>query len=93
MVSLLLTARPLNVPPLMVISAAAKPVGASLKVKVMVAVWPVARVEALLVMARVGATVSILIVLSVNTNSSKLVTVKFVSASETDLMTTFCVLI
>ena len=62
MVLVLLTARALIAPPVVVVSLAAKPVGASLKVKVMVAVWPVARVEALLVIARVGASVSILIV-------------------------------
>ena len=53
-VSLLLTARPLNVPPVVVMSLAAKPVGASLKVKVIVAVSPALRALALLVMASVG---------------------------------------
>ena len=40
MVLLLLTARALIAPPVVVMSLAEKPVGASLKVKVMVAVWP-----------------------------------------------------
>ena len=60
MVSVLLTVGVPSVPPVVVTSDAAKPVGASLKVKVMVAVWPDARVVALLVMARVGASVSML---------------------------------
>ena len=62
MVLVLLTVGVPSVPPVVVTSDAANPVGASLKVKVMVAVWPDARVEALLVIARVGAKVSILIV-------------------------------
>ena len=62
MVSALLTARALIAPPVVVMSLAAKPVGASLKVKVMVAVSPALRALALLVIVRVGATVSILIV-------------------------------
>ena len=39
-------------------SAAAKPVGASEKVKLMVAVWPAASVLVLLLIERVGPTVS-----------------------------------
>ena len=62
MVLLLLTARALNVPPVVVTSDAANPVGASLKVKVMVAVSPALRALALLVIVRVGASVSMLIV-------------------------------
>ena len=62
MVLVLLTVGALIAPPVVEMSLAAKPVGASLKVKVMVAVWPDARVAALLVMARVGARVSILMV-------------------------------
>ena len=62
MVSLLLTARALKVPPVVVMSLAAKPVGASLKVKVMVAVSPALTALALLVIVRVGASVSMLIV-------------------------------
>ena len=58
MESVLLTARPDSVPPLVVMSEATKPVGASLKVKVMVAVSPEMRLETSLVMARVGAAVS-----------------------------------
>ena len=58
MESVLLTARPDSVPPLVVMSEAAKPLGASLKVKVMVAVWPAIRLETSLVIARVGAVVS-----------------------------------
>ena len=61
MVLVLLTARALIAPPVVVMSLAAKPVGASLKVKVMVAVSPALRALALLVMANVGASVSILI--------------------------------
>ena len=62
MVLVLLTVGVPSVPPVVVTSDAAKPVGASLKVKVMVAVWPVTRVAALLVIARVGASVSMLMV-------------------------------
>ena len=62
MVSVLLTARLFNVPPVVVTSDAAKPVGASLKVKVIVAVSPALRALALLVIVRVGASVSILMV-------------------------------
>ena len=62
MVLVLLTARALIAPPVVVMSLAAKPVGASLKVKVMVAVSPALTALALLVMARVGASVSILMV-------------------------------
>ena len=62
MVSVLLTVGVPSVPPVVVTSDAAKPVGASLKVKVMVAVSPALRALALLVIARVGASVSMLIV-------------------------------
>ena len=62
MVLLLLTARALIAPPVVVMSLAEKPVGASLKVKVMVAVWPALTALTLLVMASVGAKVSILMV-------------------------------
>ena len=58
MVLVLLTARALIAPPVVVMSLAAKPVGASLKVKVMVAVSPALRALALLVMISVGAVVS-----------------------------------
>ena len=54
----LLTARPESAPPKVVISEEMKPLGASLNVKVMVAVPPESRVSTLLVMARVGAAVS-----------------------------------
>ena len=60
MVSVLLTVGVPSVPPVVVTSDAAKPVGASLKVKVTVAVSPALRALALLVMARVGAKVSML---------------------------------
>ena len=56
--SVVLTVGLLNVPPTVVMSLAAKPLGASLKVKVTVAVWPDAKAAALLVIARVGAVVS-----------------------------------
>ena len=62
MVLLLLTARALNAPPVVVTSDAAKPVGASLKVKVMVAVSPILSAATLLVIASVGASVSMLMV-------------------------------
>ena len=62
MVSVLLTVGVPSVPPVVVTSDAAKPVGASLKVKVMVAVSPALTALTLLVIARVGAKVSILIV-------------------------------
>ena len=62
MASLPFTAKPLSVPPVVAISSAAKPVGASLKVKVMVAVSPILTAATSLVMARVGARVSMLIV-------------------------------
>ena len=58
MESVLLTARPDSVPPLVMMSEAAKPLGASLKVKVMVVVWPAIRLETALVITRVGAAVS-----------------------------------
>ena len=58
--SVLLTARPLNVPPVVVMSPAAKPVGASLKVKEMAAVSPALRALALLVMASVGGVSSMI---------------------------------
>ena len=54
MVLVLLTVGVPSVPPVVVTSDAAKPVGASLKVKVMVAVPPALTALALLVMARVG---------------------------------------
>ena len=54
MVSVLLTIGVPSVPPVVVTSDAAKPVGASLKVKVMVAVSPALRALALLVIASVG---------------------------------------
>ena len=56
--SVLLTVGVPSVPPVVVTSAAAKPVGASQKVKVMVAVSPALRALALLVMARVGGVSS-----------------------------------
>ena len=62
MVSVLLTVGVPSVPPVVVTSDAAKPVGASLKVKVMVAVSPALTALTLLVMASVGAEVSILMV-------------------------------
>ena len=62
--SLLLTARPLNVPPVVVVSPAAKPVGASLKVKVMVAVWPAFRAATLLVIARVGWATTVVVAMA-----------------------------
>ena len=49
-----------KVPPVTKTSAAANPVGASLKVKVMVAVSPALTALTLLVMASVGARVSML---------------------------------
>ena len=49
-------------PPVVVTSDAAKPVGASLKVKVMVAVSPILSAATLLVIASVGASVSMLMV-------------------------------
>ena len=58
MVSVLLTVGVPSVPPVVVTSAAAKPVGASLKVKVMVAVSPALRALALLVIASVGGVSS-----------------------------------
>ena len=54
----MLTARPVSVPPVVVISAAAKPVGTSEKAKLMVAVWPAPRVLVLLLIETVGPTVS-----------------------------------
>ena len=48
----------LSVPPVVTISASTKPTGVSLKVNVIVAVSPAVRAVALLVMARVGARVS-----------------------------------
>ena len=48
-------------PPLVVMSAAVKPLGTSEKVKEMVAVSPALRVLALLLIATVGAMVSTLI--------------------------------
>ena len=54
----LLTVGVPSVPPVVVTSDAAKPVGASLKVKVMVAVSPALRALALLVIASVGGVSS-----------------------------------
>ena len=48
-------------PPVVTTSPASKPVGASLKLKVMTAVCPAFRALALLVIASVGATMSMLI--------------------------------
>ena len=56
------TARPVSAPPVVVTSAAVKPVGASEKVKVTVAVSPDLTAATLLVMASVGARVSMVIV-------------------------------
>ena len=50
----------LKVPPVVTISLSIKPTGASLKVKVIVAVSPALTALALLVMAKVGARVSML---------------------------------
>ena len=50
----------LKVPPVVTMSVSRKPMGASLNVKVMVAVSPALTALALLVMANVGATVSML---------------------------------
>ena len=66
MVSVLLTVGVPSVPPVVVTSDAAKPVGTSLKVKVMVAVSPALRALALLVIARVGGVASRTTVLSWN---------------------------
>ena len=49
-----------NVPPVVTMSASTKPTGASLKVKVIVAVSPALTALALLVIANVGARVSML---------------------------------
>ena len=49
-----------SVPPVVVMSASANPIGASLKVKVIVAVSPAFTAATLLVMASVGASVSML---------------------------------
>ena len=57
-----MTAKPLSVPLLVTTSPAAKPVGASLKVKLMVAVSPALSADLLLVMASVGARVSMAMV-------------------------------
>ena len=59
MLLVLLTIGVLSVPPVVV---GTPPLGASLKVKVMVAVSPALRALALLVIVRVGASVSMLIV-------------------------------
>ena len=59
--SVLLTVGVLSVPPVVVTSDAAKPVGASLNVKVMVAVWPAFRAETLLVIARVGWATTVVV--------------------------------
>ncbi len=58
MVSALLTVGVPSVPPVVVMSLAAKPVGASLKVKVMVAVSPDLTALALLLIVRVGGVSS-----------------------------------
>ena len=50
----------LSVPPMVVMSLSANPTGASLKVKVMVAVCPAIRLLTSLVMDSVGAKVSML---------------------------------
>ena len=55
---IVLTAKPDRVPPMRVMSDSIKPTGASLNVKVIVAVWPAIRLETPLVIARVGAAVS-----------------------------------
>ena len=60
MVSVLLTLKPEIAPPVVVMSEAVKPTGVSLKVKVIVAVSPALTALALLVMVRVGAKVSML---------------------------------
>ena len=52
--------RLLSVPPMVLMSPSINPVGSSLKVKVMVAVSPILRVDTLLVIASVGARVSML---------------------------------
>ncbi len=58
MVLVLLTVGVPSVPPVVVTSDAAKPAGASLKVKVMVAVSPALTALALLVIVRVGGVSS-----------------------------------
>ena len=58
MESVLLTARPDSVPPLVMMSESVKLLGASLKAKVMVAVSPVTRALRSLVIVKVGAAVS-----------------------------------
>ena len=60
MVSVLLTLRPEIAPPVVVMSEAVKPTGVSLNVKVIVAVSPDLTALALLVIDRVGAKVSML---------------------------------
>ena len=57
----MLTTKPLRLPPLVVMSAAVKPLGTSEKVKLIVAVSPAFKVLALLLIERVGARVSKLI--------------------------------
>ena len=56
------TAKPVSAPPVVVMSPAAKPVGASLNVKVTVAVSPDFTAATLLLMANVGARVSMAMV-------------------------------
>ena len=73
-----------SVPPVVVTSAAAKPVGASLKVKVMVAVSPALRALALLVIVRVGAKVSPVIATELLTTLA--LPVEFVNAPAATLM-------
>ena len=58
MESVLLTARPDSVPPLVMMSESVKPLGASLKVKVMLAVSPLTRALRSLAIVKVGAAVS-----------------------------------
>ena len=58
MESVLLTAKPDSVPPLVMMSESVKPLGASLKAKVILAVSPVTRALWSLVIVKVGAAVS-----------------------------------
>ena len=84
MLSVLLTVGVPSVPPVVVTSAAAKPVGASLKVKVMVAVSPALRALALLVIATVGAKVSPVIATELLTTLA--LPLEFVNAPAATLM-------
>ena len=56
----LLTTKPLMLPPLVVMSAAVKPLGTSEKVKLIVAVSPAFKELALLLIATVGARVRLM---------------------------------